>query len=294
MKLSRTRIAIALAALVVTSSGCGLINRIRAKNELNEAAVAYRDAHFEEAERRARRALEFDPTNKTAPLFIARIVHRQFKKGVNTPENLAKARDAIELYKKILQTDPKSDEGFKAIADLYGAIKSIEDPYNQHPEGDKQRDWILQRAKDSNIDDDKRAEAYIILATKDWHCSQDITDLPANKTTNIDPVTKKGTPAYHKPKDEKEYQAVKLCVARGLGEIENAIKLAPGSEPAWSAKTALLLEASKLAEMEGKMDQKARLDKQQADAQEQTNKLSDANRKKKEEEAKQAATKPAG
>ena len=280
MKLSRTRIAIVLAVLVVTSSGCGLINRIRAKNELNEAASAYRDARFEEAERRSRRALELDPTNKTAPMFIARIVHRQFKRGVNTPENLAKARDAIELYKKILQTNPKSEEAFKAIADLYGALN----------ENDKQREWIAQHAADKNVDDDKRAESYIILASKDWHCSNDITELPANKTTTIDPKTLTGTPTYTRPKDEKEFQAVKLCATRGLADIERAIQLVPDSEPAWSTKASLLLEASKLAEMEGKMDQKARLAKEAAAALTKTAELSKANEKKKEEEAKKAAT----
>ena len=284
MKLSRIRIAIILAILVVTSSGCGLINRIRAKNELNEAAAAYRDARFEEAERRSRRALDLDPTNKTAPMFIARIVHRQFKKGVNTPENMAKARDAIELYKKILQTNPKSEEAFKAIADLYGALN----------EDAKQREWILQHAADKNIDDDRRAESYIILASKDWHCSNDITELPANKTTTIDPKTNTGTPSYQKPKDEKEFQSVKLCVTRGLADIESAIHLVPDSEPAWSTKASLLLEASKLAEMEGKMDQKARLAKEAADALTKTAELSKANEKKKEENAKKSASPPAG
>ena len=43
MKLSQTRIAIILAILVATSSGCGVINRIRAKNQLNEAARTYRE-----------------------------------------------------------------------------------------------------------------------------------------------------------------------------------------------------------------------------------------------------------
>jgi hypothetical protein len=52
MKLSQTRIAITivvsivLAILVATSSGCGVINRIRAKNQLNEAARAYREGRF--------------------------------------------------------------------------------------------------------------------------------------------------------------------------------------------------------------------------------------------------------
>lgn len=284
MKLSRTRIAIVLAVLVVTSSGCGLINRIRAKNELNEAASAYRDAHFEEAERRSRRALELDPTNKTAPMFVARIVHRQFKRGVNTPENLAKARDAIELYKKILERDPKSEEAFKAIADLYGALN----------EDGKQREWILQHAADKRIDDDKRAESYIILASKDWHCSNDLTDLPAHKTTTVDPKTNKGTVSYKKGNDEKDFQTIKLCVARGLEEIENAINLVPNSEPAWGAKTSLLLEASKLAEMEGNMPRKTELDKQGEAARKRTEELSAANQKKKEEEAKKSATPPAG
>ena len=52
MKLSQTRIAIVfvaiafLAVLVASSSGCGVINRIRAKNQLNEAAHSYREGRF--------------------------------------------------------------------------------------------------------------------------------------------------------------------------------------------------------------------------------------------------------
>ena len=116
MKLSQARIAIALAVVIATSSGCGVINRIRAKNELNEAARTYREGHFVEAEQHARKALELDTNNKTAPLFIARTVHAQYRTGVNTPENIAKAREAIEAYRKILESDPTNDEAYKAIA----------------------------------------------------------------------------------------------------------------------------------------------------------------------------------
>ncbi len=56
MKLSQTRIAIVLAILVATSSGCGVINRIRSKNQLNEAARAYREGKFPEAEQHSREA----------------------------------------------------------------------------------------------------------------------------------------------------------------------------------------------------------------------------------------------
>src|SRR5882672_7460869 len=113
MKLSQTRIAIVLAILVATSSGCGVINRIRAKNELNEAARTYREGHFEEAEQHSRRALELDPDNKTAPSFIARTIHAQYRPGVQSPENLAKANEAIQAYQQILQKNPKNDEAYK-------------------------------------------------------------------------------------------------------------------------------------------------------------------------------------
>jgi tetratricopeptide (TPR) repeat protein len=279
MKLSQTGIAIALAVLVVTTSGCGLVNRIRAKNDLNEAARAYREGHFEEAEQYSRKALDLDPTNKTALAFIARTIHAQYKPGVQTPENLAKANEAIQAYQRILEKDPKNDEAYKAIAYLYGATK----------EEDKLRAWISARATDPTLEPEKRAEAYIVLASKDWDCSFKMTELPSNKVTTVG-AGNKATVSYKKP-NQKEFDTAQQCVKRGLEEIENAIKLDPNSETAWSYKTNLLLEAAKLAEMDGKMDQKTEFDKQREIAQKRTNTLSEANKKKKaEEEARKAAS----
>lgn len=281
MKLSQARIPIALAVVIATSSGCGVISRIRAKNELNEAARTYREGHFVEAEQHARKAQELDPNNKTAPLFIARTIHAQYRTGVNTPENIAKARDAIAAYQKILDSDPTNEEAYKAIAFLYEKIK----------EDEKLRDWIIARANDGRVEPDKRAEAYIVLASKDWNCSFQITDLPSNKITTS--TVGKVTVSYRKPKDQKDFETAQMCVRRGLEEVENAIKFDPNSEAAWSYKTNLLLEAAKLAEMDGRMDQKTELDKQREAAQERTTQLSEANKKKQaEEEAKKSASPP--
>jgi tetratricopeptide (TPR) repeat protein len=280
MKLSQTRIAIALAILVVSTSGCGLINRIRAKNQLNEAARAYHEGHFEEAEQYSRKAFELDPNSKTAPLFIARTIHAQFRPGVQSPENLAKAQEAIQAYQQILQRDPKNDEAYKAIAYLYGATKDDE----------KLRSWISARANDSAAPPERRAEAYIVLASKDWDCSFKITELPTNKTKSLG-AGNKATITYKKPQNQKEFETAQVCVKRGLEEVENAIKLDPNNESAWSYKTNLLIEASRLAEMDGKLDQKAIFDKQREGAQKRTTELSQINQKKKmEEDAKKAAS----
>ena len=195
MKLSQSGIVIVLAVLVATSSGCGVINRIRAKNQLNEAAKAYREGKFPDAEQHSRRAAELDPDNKTAPMFIARTIHAQFRPGVQSPENIAKANEAIAAYQSLLAKNPKDEEAYKAIAYLLGAIK----------EEDKLRQWIATRAADESTEPEKRAEAYVVLASKDWDCSFKITELPSNKTTTIDPTNNKATVSYKKPADQKDF-----------------------------------------------------------------------------------------
>jgi tetratricopeptide (TPR) repeat protein len=290
MKLSRTRIAlgigvsIVLAILVATSSGCGVINRIRAKNQLNEAAKAYREGHFPEAEQHSRRAAELDPDNKTAPMFIARTIHAQYRPGVQSPENIAKAQEAITAYQQLLANNPQDEEAYKAIAYLYEATK----------QDDKLRKWISDRAASDGTPADKRAEAYVVLASKDWDCSFKITELPTNKTTTLDPTNNKATVSYKKPKDQKDFDQAQMCVKQGLTEAENAIKFDPNNESAWSYKTNLLLEASKLAEMDGKADQKAQYQKDYEAALKRTTELSVANQKRKEEQEKQSASPPKG
>src|SRR4026209_587491 len=286
MKLAQTRIAcgIALAILVATSSGCGVINRIRAKNQLNEAAKAYREGHFPEAEQHSRRAAELDPNNKTAPMFIARTIHAQYRPGVQSPENLAKAQEAISAYQQLLANNPQDEESYKAIAYLYEATH----------QDDKLRQWISSRAASDAAPAEKRAEAYVVLASKDWDCSFKITELPTNKTTTLDTTNNKATVSYKKPKEQKDFDQAQMCVKQGLAEAENAIKFDPNNESAWSYKTNLLLEASKLAEMDGKADQKAQYQKDYEAALKRTTELSVANQKRKEEQEKQSASPPKG
>ena len=207
--------------------------------ELNEAVRSYREGDFAEAELHAEKALALDPANKTAPLFIARTIHAQYKPGDFSEENVARARDAISAYQRILAQDSRHDEAYKAVAYLYAAIK----------EDDLLRQWILQRAIDPTFSDDQRAEAYIVLASKDWDCSYKMTELPANHTTA---TTRRRwtTILYIKPKDLAEFEKAQRCATEGLEMIEAAITLAPMSQDAWTYKKELLLELAKLSEMD--------------------------------------------
>jgi len=291
MRFSRSRIGavaipafliVILALFLATSPGCTLVNKIRAKNELNETAKSYKEGRFEEAEQHAKRALQLDPSNQTAPIFIARVIHQQYKPGVDQPDNIQRARDAIAAYQRVLEkpaNDQQVEEAYKAISVLYSAIKDDTDL----------RAWIMKRATDANQPNEKRAEAYAILAGKDWDCSYRVTEQPDVKTTSTEGGGAKVT--YKKPKEQKDFDAIQKCVVRGLEEAETAIKYDPNNESAWSYKTNLLLEAAKQAEMDGKADQKAQYEKQSEVANKRAAALADE-RRKKEEAAEAAAGTP--
>lgn len=272
MRFSQSRIGATaiLALFVAASAGCTLVNKLRAKSELNDSAQAYKDGHIEEAEQHAKRALYLDPDNPTAPIFVARIIHQQYKQGVDTPENIAKAREAIEAYKQVLQKDKSNEEAYKAISVLYAFTKD-----EQHL-----RDWILARANDTSMSNEKRADAYAILSGKDWDCSFRITELPDVKQTTVEAGSAKVT--YKKPKEQKDLDKIQRCVVQGLQEAETSIKLDANNESAWSYKTNLLLEDAKIADMNGEADKKVQFQKQADVAQKRATALSEERRKKEE------------
>src|SRR5688572_26460774 len=230
------------------------VTEAQAKQALNEAARAYREGNFAEAQAHSEKALLLDPQNRTAPYFVARTIHAQYKPGDFTPENVAKAQQAIIAYQRILERSPNDDEPYKAVAYLYNAIK----------EDELLRQWILQRAANVSLPNDKRAEAFVVLASKDWDCSFKITELPSNKITTV--VGDKVNVSFRKPKEDVEFQRANECANHGLEMVNMAITLTPENEAAWSYKTNILLELSKLAEMSGDVQRKTELYRQYEEA----------------------------
>ena len=280
MRLSRISIAALLVALVAASGGCTLVNRVRAKNALNEGARAYKDGRFADAEERFRTAHELDPSQKNAPLFIARAVQQQYKPGVQTPENLAMGEKAVAAYQDILNNDPGNEDAYKAIVFLYGQMKN-EDKVNQ---------LLAERAKNGPSPKAK-AEALTILASKQWNCSYEITEQKENKTTENRPD--KILIHYKKPANQADFDKAQQCATEGLKLAEEAISLDANNANAWSYKANLLREKAKLAEMAGDTKAKDDFDNQYTAALDTQKKLAAAEAKKKEaEEAAKAATPP--
>lgn len=275
MKISRAGIIVFLAIIGLIGANCSYYDKVRSRQNLVDGAAAYKNRKFDEAERQFRVAIARDPQaqsleGKTAQVFLARTLHSQY---IGNRSNQAKAQEAIEEYKKVLQSDAKDQSSFKAVANLYENL-------NQEEEW---RKWVTTRATSENVPPDQRAEAYSSLAAKQYSCANDISDQEPVKKT----VVKDGKPAYEftKPEDAAVYQQFQQCVEQGLDFANKATELNPNSESAWSYKANLLVQKMRLAEMENNQELKEQIKSQAEEAKNKFMTLAEQRKKKEDEEA---------
>jgi hypothetical protein len=106
----------------------------------------------------------------------------------------------------------------------------------------------MQRANNENLPADKRSDALHI-----WPARTPPVPTRSPNCLPISPLCKDGKTLvqYRKPQDPKDFDKAMQSTTEGMEFVSKAISLDPGNETAWSAKTALLREMSKLAEMQG-------------------------------------------
>lgn len=270
---ARNILLILVAFVVASTSGCGVVNGIRAKSALNDGARAYKGGDFAEAQKHFERAISLNPDQPNAPIFRARSIERQYKPtGVNTPENTQIAQDALNAYRGILEKDPSKEEAYAAVARLLG--------YTKQPE--EQRKFVKARADDESTPSDKRADAFTFLASKQWKCTYDITEQPTSKQT----IQRDGKTVieYKKPSNEVDFQQAQACATEGLGYAERAVSLNSNSETAYSFKANLLLEKAKIAQMENNAEAKANFERLADEARQRNAQLTEQRQKEKDEE----------
>ncbi|HBR57581.1 MAG TPA: hypothetical protein DEA22_08945 [Blastocatellia bacterium] len=276
MSFSRFGIFVFIVAAVVFTANCSYYNRIMARKNLVDGSVAYKDRKFAEAEQLFRKAAARDPEGetvegRTAQVFLARTLHSIY---IGDRQNKAKADEAIEAYKKALQLDANEQSSYKAVA---GLLENLQ-------RNDEWLTWVTERSQNQQIQPQYRVEAFTSLAAKQNTCANEITDTEKTKKT----VKKDGKDAYQfvKPENPEDLELLKSCISRGTELINTAVALETDEvknaqqidiksltdsqlrqkmdllkifESARSYKASLTIQASRLAEMEGRTDENVKL-----------------------------------
>jgi tetratricopeptide (TPR) repeat protein len=111
---------VAVAAALLGIAGCA---KLQARDELNKGVQAYKNANYEQAIEHFNAAVRLDDNLKVAKLYLATAYRSQYVPGVDTPDNLNNAQQALDGYRNILEKDPTDIGSIKGTAWLYMQMK---------------------------------------------------------------------------------------------------------------------------------------------------------------------------
>ena len=117
-------LAASLVVMAVTFTGC---KRLAARDQLNKGVEAYKAGKYEAAIAHFQTSIQDDPTLPMAKNYLATALSQNVVPGLDTPDNLKMANQAIDIYKQVLQEDPTDVNSIKGIASLYFNIKKLDD-----------------------------------------------------------------------------------------------------------------------------------------------------------------------
>ena len=113
-------ITLAAVALALFSSvGC---DKLRARDQLNKGVESYKNNHYEQAIEHFQKAVQLDPSLINARMYLATAFVSQYIPGVDSPDNLRTAQQAIDEYQRVIDANPSRDQkvnAAKGIAYLY-------------------------------------------------------------------------------------------------------------------------------------------------------------------------------
>ena len=129
MNTNRRLLLLAAIALALFSSvGC---DKLRARDQLNKGVKAYKDSHYEQAIDHFQQAVQLDPGLLNARMYLATAFVSQYIPGVDSPDNLRTAQQAIDEYTKVLDAPNAGREqkvnSAKGVAYLYLNQKKWDD-----------------------------------------------------------------------------------------------------------------------------------------------------------------------
>jgi tetratricopeptide (TPR) repeat protein len=103
------------ASLMFLTTGCA---KLQSRDEMNKGVQAYRNNHYAEAVNHFKRAVQLDPTNQNAQLYLATSYMIQWVPGAESPDNKKNYDAAQAEFQKVLQTDPKNNLALASMASM--------------------------------------------------------------------------------------------------------------------------------------------------------------------------------
>jgi tetratricopeptide (TPR) repeat protein len=224
MRLNSKLLAVVLALAIIPLSGCGFIEKLKARDNLNKGVKAFTEMKYDAAAQFFEKSLALDPDFEMARIYLATAYTSQFVPGSTDPKSELMAKKGIETFERVAG-NPKDPENQKT------AMISIASLYYQLKQFDKSKEWchkILQI-------DPQNAEAYYRIAVIDF---DDVFEKTGVQGENVE---------FMSPEEKARAQS---NIEEALTCLDKALEIRPAYFDAMDYKNLLWREKAKFEKNE--------------------------------------------
>jgi TonB family protein len=228
-----SRIAI-LALAVVSLLAQNNLQSADGQNWLNQGIQAYRNARYQEAIDAFQKAVDLNPANVSAHLYLATAYMSSYIPGATSPENSAKAERAETEFQRVLQLEPNDRIALASLASLYYQESlATQDQDEKLRKLDQSQDWYK---KLTDVDPNNKETYYslgVIAWAKSYPARMSARAQIGMRPEDPGPIT---NPAVRQELKSK-YDRV---VEEGISNLEKALQLDPKYDDAMAYMNLLI------------------------------------------------------
>jgi tetratricopeptide (TPR) repeat protein len=219
MNKNANRIMLAAVLLALFSSvGC---DKLRARDQLNKGVESYKNNHYEQAIDHFQQAVRLDPSLINARMYLATAFVSQYIPGVDSPDNLRTAQQAIDEYQRVIDANPTRDQ-------KVNAAKGIAYLYLNEKKWDEAKKYY-RMASDLDPND---PEPYYSIGVIDWTAAyqprmEERAKLGMKPEENLSPKNKDQKKVCEELKAKNS-----SAIQEGIDSLNKAIQLRPDYDDA--------------------------------------------------------------
>ncbi|MFN0122386.1 MAG: hypothetical protein ACKV2V_17975 [Blastocatellia bacterium] len=243
--LSRVVMGMAIGVCVAGMSGCSFVNKVLAKDKLNQGAVEFNKGKYAAAYDFIKSAVELDPDNPTGQLYYGAALIKIYNEEGDPAKKKELQDQAVAAYKLALDKSEtlKNEKDKCSIRD--NAIGYLAKIYEDKDDEAERRNWLLERTKGDCATVDVKAGTFYSIGVQYWKCAYDQTQRYADKQKAA------GDPFHYRqiytPEDKKKFDD---CLVKALEYLDQALSIKSDYSDAFSYKSLCIREKQKTTNVE--------------------------------------------
>jgi TonB family protein len=208
---------------------------------VNQGVQEYKGAKYQDATQSFQHAVDLDPNNTVARLYLATAWMSQYIPGAESPDNLEMARRAQGEFARVLEVNPNETTALASMASLmYQQAQGMADPEKKFQKLDESAGWY----EKLTAADPQNKEAFYALGVIDW-----VKWYAAWMKTRADLGMRPEQPGpLPDPKRQELKQRYSAMIEHGIGSLEKALQIDPQYSDAMAYLNLLIRERADLAD----------------------------------------------